>query len=134
MKLYLYDHSGLSISCQSFRGRAVHAEWDSGQVGYIYVLPAQGKSEWGKNWRSQARKCMEAETKTYDQYLNGDVYGFQILDQELNGLDDLWGNYGYDYCLEEAKREAERLAKEIKQKREAKLKAKIKHRVPLNKR
>lgn len=35
--LYLYDHSGISISTGSFVGRAPHAEWDSGQVGYIYM-------------------------------------------------------------------------------------------------
>lgn len=35
--LYLYDHSGLSISIDSFMGRAHHAEWDSGQVGYIWL-------------------------------------------------------------------------------------------------
>ena len=37
LPLFLYDHSGLSMSTGSFMGRAVHAEWDSGQVGYIYA-------------------------------------------------------------------------------------------------
>ena len=37
MPVYLYDHSGLSMSTGSFLGRAPHAEWDSGQVGYIYA-------------------------------------------------------------------------------------------------
>ncbi len=37
LPLYLYDHSGISISTGSFVGRAHHAEWDSGQVGYIYL-------------------------------------------------------------------------------------------------
>ena len=37
LPLYLYDHSGLAMSCGSFVGRAQHAEWDSGQVGYIYM-------------------------------------------------------------------------------------------------
>lgn len=35
--LYLYDHSGLSISTGSFVGRAQHAEWDSGPVGFVYM-------------------------------------------------------------------------------------------------
>ena len=35
--LYLYDHSGISISTGSFVGRAPHAEWDSGPVGFIYM-------------------------------------------------------------------------------------------------
>ena len=37
LPLYLYDHSGLAMSTESFSGRAPHAEWDSGQVGWIYV-------------------------------------------------------------------------------------------------
>lgn len=37
LPLYLYDHSGISMSTGSFVGRAQHAEWDSGQVGYIYM-------------------------------------------------------------------------------------------------
>ena len=35
--LYLYDHSGLAMSTGSFVGRAHHAEWDSGCVGFIYM-------------------------------------------------------------------------------------------------
>ena len=37
LPLYLYDHSGLAMSTGSFVGRAHHAEWDSGQVGFIYM-------------------------------------------------------------------------------------------------
>jgi len=37
LPLYLYDHSGISISSGSFIGRAPHAEWDSGQVGFSYL-------------------------------------------------------------------------------------------------
>lgn len=35
--LYLYDHSMLSMSTGSFAGRAHHADWDSSQVGFIYL-------------------------------------------------------------------------------------------------
>ena len=37
MPLSLYDHSGISMSTSSFLGRAPHAEWDSGTVGFIYM-------------------------------------------------------------------------------------------------
>lgn len=33
----LYDHSVLRMSTSSFLGRAQHAEWDSGQVGWVYA-------------------------------------------------------------------------------------------------
>lgn len=35
--VYLYDHSGLAVSTGSFIGRAHHAEWDSGIIGFIYM-------------------------------------------------------------------------------------------------
>lgn len=37
LPLYLYDHSGLAMSTGSFIGRALHADWDSGPVGFIYM-------------------------------------------------------------------------------------------------
>ena len=37
LPLFLYDHTNISISTGSFLGRAHHAEWDSGPVGFIYM-------------------------------------------------------------------------------------------------
>lgn len=35
--VYLYDHGGMVFSTESFTGKAPHAEWDSGFLGYYYV-------------------------------------------------------------------------------------------------
>lgn len=40
LPLYLYDHSVQHLSTESFVGRAQHAEWDSGQVGFVYIKPS----------------------------------------------------------------------------------------------
>lgn len=45
LPLFLYDHSMQSIRCESFVGRAHHAEWDSGLVGYIYMTKEQAMKE-----------------------------------------------------------------------------------------
>lgn len=37
LPLYLYDHSGISMSTSTYHGRAPHADWDSGCVGFIYL-------------------------------------------------------------------------------------------------
>lgn len=76
--LYLYDHSGISISCGQF-----NCKWDSGQVGFIYCTKETAVKEWGKKIctkevMQKAIKYMEGEVDTYDQYLRGDVYGFII--------------------------------------------------------
>ena len=47
LPLYLYDHSGLALRTESFIGKAVHAEWDSGQVGWIYVSKEAALKEFG---------------------------------------------------------------------------------------
>ena len=57
---------------------------------------------------------MKQEVETYDQYLRGDVYGYQIIEPyaDDNNLDGCWGFYGLDYCIQEAKHMADYWAKE----------------------
>lgn len=105
LTLYLYDHSGISISSRSFRGRAQHAEWDSGRVGVIYITPEKIKKEYGWKKLTSARRkkiqqYLEQEVKTYDDYLTGSVYGYNISageDVENDCDDSCWGFYGYDH-------------------------------------
>jgi hypothetical protein len=41
LPVYLYDHGVQVLSTESFIGRVHHAEWDSGQVGFIFVTKAK---------------------------------------------------------------------------------------------
>lgn len=113
LPLWLYDHSGISMSTGPFIGRAQHAEWDSGRVGFIYVTKDAVRKEFGWKKLTKARirqieKYLEGEVETYDQYLQGDVYEYAITDDEGNCLDSCGGFYGdEDYCLEEARRVAD---------------------------
>lgn len=107
LPLYLYDHSGISISVGSFIGRAQHAEWDSGLVGFIYATKEAVKKEYGvkrltKKILEQAEKLLRGEVETYDQFLTGDVYGY-IVEKDNKHLDSCWGFYGEDTAIEEAK-------------------------------
>lgn len=95
MPLYLYDHSGLSMSTSSFVGRAVHADWDSGQVGFIYADHDAMKAWYGDHVpnREEIVKELTAEVETYDDYLRGNVYGF-VLYENGEQVDSCWGFYG----------------------------------------
>lgn len=86
--LYLYDHSGITISMSGFS-----CPWDSGQVGWIYVTKETIEKEWGGDVES-AKKYMEGEVEVYDNYLTGEVYGFRIEDPDGNEMDSCWGYYG----------------------------------------
>lgn len=82
LPLYLYDHSGLTISTTPFT-----CLWDSGQVGWIFMSQKRAKEEGIDNPKS----VLEAEVKEYDCYLLGEVYGYIVKDSEGNEIDSCWG-------------------------------------------
>ena len=98
LPLYLFDHSGLSISTGGFS-----CPWDSGQVGYIYCEKSHGIAECGDE--ETALKRLESEVSIYDDYLSGNVYGFVIEEcetcetcehEEWEHVDSCFGFYGSD--------------------------------------
>jgi len=103
LPLYLYDHSGITISTTPFSCR-----WDSGQIGFIFISKAKLREEFLVKCISQkhyadAAKNLIGEVGTYDQYLRGDIYGFKITDPEGEEIDSCWGFFGEESCLDEAK-------------------------------
>jgi hypothetical protein len=104
LPLYLYDHSGITISTAPFGCR-----WDSGQVGFIFTTREKVSELMGANVTRNSKKLREklekqliGEVETYDQYLTGDIYGYEIYDEEENLVDSCWGYYGQEECLKEA--------------------------------
>lgn len=110
LPLYLYDHSGLSMSTGAFS-----CPWDSGQVGYIYATRETIVKEWGaRRRRKKVEEYLRGEVETYDQYLTGDVYGYTVESPDGDDLHSCWGFYGMDHVKEEATSEARYHAKGIK--------------------
>ena len=110
LPLYLYDHSGLRMKVGSFQGLLSqgHAEFDSGCVGFIYVTKERIKEEYSvkkisKKTMVKALSVLEAEVKTYDEYLSGNVLGY-VVERGGEELDSCWGFYGgLEYILKEAR-------------------------------
>lgn len=100
LPLYLYDHSGITMSTGQFA-----CPWDSGQVGYIICDNETIEREWGGDL-DLAEKCLRGEVSVYDDYITGNVYGFIVEEREtcdVNGecddweeVDSCWGFYGRD--------------------------------------
>ena len=98
LPLYLYDHSGISISARSFIGRAHHAEWDSGQVGWVYASKEAALKEFGGtkltvDKREKAENLMRGEVAYYDTYLRGECYGYELY-KDGEEIDSCWGFVG----------------------------------------
>lgn len=79
LPLFLYDHSGISISVGS--PRAQHASWDSGQVGFIYCTDGDMVAN-GVKTLDQAEALLRGEVKSYDKYLRGDIYNYRITKED----------------------------------------------------
>lgn len=105
LPVYMYDHSNQHLSTESFIGRALHAEWDSGQVGWIYVTKEQLRKEYSvkritKAIKEKAISVMKSEIEVFDLYVSGEVYGVKVIELDENGeekdFDSCWGFYGDD--------------------------------------
>ena len=101
LPLYLYDHSGITMNTGGFS-----CQWDSGQVGYIYLSLEQARTEYSakrvsKKLRARIEKYLTGEVETYDSYLTGDVRGFSIVRNDDDGdeidVDSCWGYFGGDF-------------------------------------
>ena len=116
LPLYLYDHSGITISTSPFGDR-----WDSGQVGWIFISKNKVKKE-GID-ESKVEEYLEGEVKDYDKYLTGEVYSYKVYEintcslghQHEEIIDSCCGFYDFEQCLDEAKSIAENHIKKSKE-------------------
>lgn len=78
--LYLYDHSGISIST----GPNIFdvQRWDTSLVGVIYTTREKIRETYGEYIPTdkEIEDALEQEVRTYNQYLTGDVYWFEIIE------------------------------------------------------
>ena len=86
LALYLYDHSGISISARSFLGRAPHAEWDSGQVGFIAHKEADKE------------ELLNMEVEEYNNYITGQVYAYRVYEKTTCESCSHEDEEVYEYC------------------------------------
>lgn len=108
--LYMYDHSGITISTSPFG-----CQWDSGQIGWVFIEEKQWIQMMGEDMdRSEDRldRIIEGDVKTYDKYITGEVYGYEIYEVETCDkghehkilVESCWGFYDEEDCREEGNR------------------------------
>lgn len=113
LPVYLFDHSGLTVSTQPFS-----CPWDSMQIGYIYVSQKDWDAEYKdvkgskEKLTEMAHATLRCEIEALDQLLTGDVWGIVIEKQvhcskcredREEHLDSCWGFFGREYAEKECK-------------------------------
>jgi hypothetical protein len=110
LPVYRYEHGSVALSTGSFIGRAQHAEWDSGMIGWAYIRPD------AERWDGMDEEAiLSGFVEVLGQWMNGEVYGW-IVEEKVTGTkvyegdhadeafeewgveESCWGFLGYDYA------------------------------------
>jgi hypothetical protein len=91
--VYDYIHSGVSLSLGR-NSYPFNDRWDVSFKGFCLI-----KREKGYWKEEQAYKLAESLINEWNEYLSGEVYGFNIWEldedgEELDSIDSCWGYYG----------------------------------------
>lgn len=120
--LRLYDHSGITISTSN--SYPFNDRFDSMMVGWIFIEEKNWTNMMGEDMdRSEERldRIIEGDIETYDKYLTGEVYGYEVYEVEECSLghthrtllDSCGGYYNEDDCRSEGESIIEHLQKEV---------------------
>ena len=87
LPLWLHDHSGLSMDCDTrFRG-----SWDDSNVGWIVTKVPSGFDV----YKTEAERIMRDEVKTYSDYLSGENYGYTLYKEEHGEWKEIDRAFGF---------------------------------------
>ena len=111
--IYMYEHSGIALKASPFND-----PWDSGQLGIIYVSHENIVKEYGslsKENIETATRVLVAEVEEYSKYVNGETYGFRILNEDDEVLESCYGFLGLDGVEEEGRYSLKEFEEEYEQ-------------------
>src|SRR5665213_2543898 len=82
LPVYAYIHGSIALNTTGYSCR-----WDSGQCGIIYVSKEVIRKEWkvkriSKKLLNTVLDNLRSEVHVNSQYINGEVYGFQVENSE----------------------------------------------------
>ena len=108
LPLFLYDHSGITISTSPFS-----CNWDSGQIGFIYATE-ETLEETGVK-REHVNEVLKMEVSIYDRYLRGNVWRYEIYEihkcdlghEHETFVTSCGGFYDEDDCIAQAEAEVD---------------------------
>lgn len=125
--VYAYIHSGVALSLGK-NSYPFTCNWDTSFRGFALVKRQKG---WTYT-SNKAYKVAESLIEEWNQYLSGDVYGYQIEGPDGNDLDSCWGFYGFEYIKDEVRSLLAHHVRKAFEKRIETVKTLIRSRVPLH--
>lgn len=83
--LYMYEHSGISISCSNTY--PYNDQWDGGQCGWCVITKKTVLDNWGDvpDWKQKGVEVILSTVDTYDKYLQNDVWWYRLLEKNADG-------------------------------------------------
>jgi len=90
--LEAYIHSGVVLALSN-EGNFCDRQWDVSQLGAVLVAKTEAESF------ESARELARGHIKTWNDYLSGNVYGYEVKTLDNEDVDSCWGFYG-DYDAE----------------------------------
>lgn len=116
LNIYMYEHSGIALSTSPFS-----CPWDSGQIGFIYVLPSKVREEFKVKsingaLKKKVLKQLEDEVKIYGSYVSGEVFDYVIKNTEDEVVGSCGGFVGHDeikFMIESAREEIDSLIEDF---------------------
>ena len=101
--LFLYEHSGITISTGPFS-----CPWDSLQVGFVFVDREQFEKMCGtgmtrEEMEKRAEEILEHEVEAYDYYIRNEIFVITV-ENEVTGvvLEEVGGYIGHKWTKEVA--------------------------------
>ena len=110
-----YEHSGISYSVA---GEGMNCRWDTSHTWAVWfpddcLLDDLKRFKTAKTRRTRCVELARQSCKLFNQWANGEVYGFKVIDPAGNDIDSCWGYYGYESIDEEIENQKKAIDKLI---------------------
>lgn len=81
----------------------------------LYTLAKEYKGYTQRKAKYHARSCAKGEIETWLAYVEGEVYGYIVENEDGEHVDSCWGFYGEEYARQEAESSVQWHEKQEKQ-------------------
>jgi hypothetical protein len=106
--VYVYEHSDISLRVGRNEENpfSVDREWDTALVGFAMITEENYAQVFGTYEAPETDVLLDIlsdEVETYDHYVNGDVYRYQVVNPTGDVVDSCGGYFSYEDAVQEAK-------------------------------